>query len=479
MISTPSAQTETEKGPDLLVRIWLFLIRPWLLLVVGGLALLFSASAALLPQLPGQFATDPVGASRWFLTTANDFGPLGNTFRDLGLFDFLHSLPLRFLLTGLGLLLLIHIGELASQAWGMRRLPTLIAQADAAVGRPLALPLGTRLERRRLAVARSPGILSTEAAQWLADRYPQQSRTAHALAADPASDGEGETPGEEQRMLATVNGWAVWLRLAAGLGLFVALGGLWLMVNVGWSVHLPVLAPGESFRYVSQKLTLTYDVPQGRPPAEFRVQVGDAQATLTDITSDAADRALGLGTVRVETWSASPGLLISSNRPALAPAGQSQLAQQVGLLFPSPGSEETLTLPDQEYALRLVRLPGPSPDQPAFQVELFDSSSLVSGAPVQRLELRGSDPSSLFLDRGQLQVVFVPMPGLAVTVRSMPGLWLLWPALILILAGSVGFLRRPSFLVAQIAPWPRDRSVLILQSDDPDAVEALARFLNG
>ena len=120
-------------------------------------------------------------------------------------------------MTGLGLLLLIHIGELASQAWGMRRLPTLIAQADASVGRPLALPLGTRLERRRLAVARSPGILSTETAQWLADRYPQQSRTAHVLAADPASDGEGETPGEEQRMLATVNGWAVWLRLAAGL----------------------------------------------------------------------------------------------------------------------------------------------------------------------------------------------------------------------------------------------------------------------
>ncbi len=471
MISTPSAKTEAENGPDLLARIWLFLTRPWLLFAVGGLALLFSVSAAFLPQLPGQLATDPVGASRWFLTTANEY-TLGNTFRDLGLFDYLHSLPLRFLLTGLGLLLLLHIGDLAEQAWGMRRLAAAVVETDAEVGRELALPIMAQGSGRRLSVERSPAILAAETAQWLATAYPQQTQTTHTLA--------GETPaGQEQRLFATANGWAVWLRLAGGVGLLMALGGLWLMVNVGWSVHLPTLAPGESFRYASQELTLTYAVPQGRPPAEFRVQFGEAESILAGITPATADRGLRLGTVQVETQPAVPGLLISSNRAALAPAGQSQLAEQVGLLFPSPGSEETLTLPEQEYALRLVRLPGPTPAQPAFQVELFDSSSLVSGAPVQRLELRGSEGSSIFLDRGELQIAFVPMPGLTVSVRSMPGLWLLWPALALILVGSVGFLRRPSFLLAQIAPWPTDRSVLILQSDDPDAVESLAAFLNG
>ena len=476
MIPTPSAKTEAENGPDLLARIWLFLTRPWLLFAVGGLALLFSVSAAFLPQLPGQLATDPVGASRWFLTTANEYGAMGNTIRDLGLFDYLHSLPLRFLLTGLGLLLLLHIGDLAERAWGMRRLAAAVTQTDAEVGRPLTLPMMAQRHRRRLSVDRSPAILATETAQWLSAPFPHQTRTTHGLA--------GEAPaGQEERILATVNEWAAWLRLAGGAGLLLALGGLWLVVNVGWSVHLPVLAPGDSFRYASQKLTLTYDVPSGRPPAEFRVQFEEAQGTLSGITPATADQGLRLGTVQVDTRSAVPGLLISSNRAALAPAGQSQLAEQVGLLFPSPGSEETVTLPEQEYALRLVRLPapaqGPIPAQPTFQVELFDSSSLVSGAPVQRLELRGSEGSSIFLDRGQLQIAFVPMPGLTVSVRSMPGLWLLWPALALILVGSVGFLRRPGFLLAQIAPWPADRSVLILQSDDPDAVESLAAFLNG
>jgi len=292
------------------------------------------------------------------------------------------------------------------------------------------------------------------------------------VAADPESD--PAQPLQEQRILATANGWAAWLRVMAGLGLLLGLGGLWLTVNLGWSVYLPTLTPGATFRYAPEQLTLTYSVPQGRPPAEFQVQAGEDRATLTDITPSNADRGLRLGTVQVTTQPGAPGLLIVGNRSALALAGQDQLTQQVGLLFPSPGSEETITLPDQEYVLRLVRLPGPTPAQPAFLVELFDGSSLVSGAPVQRLEIQGGEGSSLFLDRGQLQISFLSMPGLTVSVRSMPGLWLIWLGLILALAGSLGFLRRPRFLLAQIAPWPTDRSVLILQSDDPDAVASLA-----
>ena len=57
------------------------------------------------------------------------------------MFDYLHSLPLRFLLTGLGLLLLLHIGDLAEQAWGMRRLAAAVVETDAEVGRELALPI--------------------------------------------------------------------------------------------------------------------------------------------------------------------------------------------------------------------------------------------------------------------------------------------------------------------------------------------------
>ncbi len=489
MIPTSSAPTEPVKGPDPIGRIWFFLTRPWVLLAVGGVALVFSVTAAFLPQLPGQLATDPVGASRWFLTTTNDYGSLGGTLRDLGLFDFLHSLPLRFLLAGLGLLLLLHTADLARQALRFRQLAQATAALPAQIGEALSSSALTGSSGRRMAVDLPPGAVADQVEAWLTGHFqhrqllfsPLDSPTVPGPDGPVALQSDGDSLAE-RRILATANPRSAWVRLLLGVGLLVGLVALWLVVNLGWTVHLASLTPGDSFRYASQELSLTYLLPQGRPPAEFRVQIGEAQSQVLAITPATADQRVRLGTVQVTTQAGAPGLLIASNRPALALAGQNQLTQQVGLLFPSPGSEETVTLPEQEYVLRLVRLPAPSqaptPAQPAFQVELFDSSSLVSGAPVQRLELRGSEGSSIFLDRGQLQLSFVPMPGLTVAVRSMPGLWLFWPALALIFVGSLGFLRRPSFLVAQIAPWPTDRTVLILQSDDPDALEALAVSVN-
>jgi hypothetical protein len=62
-------------------------------------------------------------------------------------------------------------------------------------------------------------------------------------------------------------------------------------------------------------------------------------------------------------------------------------------------------------------------------------------------------------------LAFVPLPSLAIQVRRMPALWLLVPALVLIVAGAFGFWPRPGFVLAQIGPWPVERSVITVQSD--------------
>ncbi len=463
-----TSPSEPSPLSTLLDRVWTFLLRPWLLLALAGLALILVVTAAVLPQLPGQFVTDPVSASRWFLTTANDYGSVGGTLRDLGLFDLTHSLTLRFLLAGLGLLLLLHTGELVGRAWAMHRLSAAVAEAGATAGEPVALNMGSMVQRQRVAVDRLPVDLTEAVGEQMATQFPAVQTTTHLLEGDGNREG-----GVESRLLGVEHGWAAWLRAAGGVGLMLGLAAMWLAVNLGWAVDLPLLTPGATFRYAPHVFSLAYTVPNRRPPAQLQIGVGEAQTTLSPV---GPNRTARLGTVSVSAESVSPGLFIVTNRAALAPAGQGQLLDQVGLLFPSPGAEETVTLPEQESALRLVRLPGPpgGPDgSPTFLVELFDSRSAVSGEPAQRLEIQSSEASSLFLDGGQLQVTFVPMPGLAVSVASLPGLWLLWPALILILVGGVGFLRRPRFVLAQIAPWPTERSVIIVQSDDPAGIEQL------
>lgn len=485
------AETAGQTPPALLDRVWRVLTRPWLLLALAGLALLLTLIASFVPQLPGQFETDPVSASRWFLTTANEYGALGGTLRDLGLFDFSHSLTLRLLLAGLGLLLLLHTAELLRRAWALQGISAAVAAAPAVIAAPVEVGSGLVVARRRWAAelpadqvaaaltekltGKSAGNLAGNLADDLIQPFPRLRTTTHPVAerSIPGPDGPvplSESGGEpaEIRLLGVTNLWAAWLRAAGGAGLVLALAGLWVVVNLGWSVDLPLLTPGAEFRYAPESLALAYTVPSGRPPAQLQVNVADAVLL---VSSDAAEQSARLGAVTVRARPVSPGLLVITNQDALAPAGQGQLVRRVGLLFPTPGAEETITLPGQESALRLVRLPGAAGEvDPTFLVELFDASSLVSGEPVQRLELQGNEASSIFLDGGQLQIAFVPMPGLSVSVRAMPGQWILWPALILAVVGGVGFLRCPRFVLAQIAPWPIDRTVLIVQSDDPDAL---------
>jgi len=59
----------------------------------------------------------------------------------------------------------------------------------------------------------------------------------------------------------------------------------------------------------------------------------------------------------------------------------------------------------------------------------------------------------------------------------MPGLWLAWPAFVLALIGAIGFWRQPRYLMIQVAPWPVDRSVVVVQGNLAQDVEAVESWL--
>ena len=71
----------------------------------------------------------------------------------------------------------------------------------------------------------------------------------------------------------------------------------------------------------------------------------------------------------------------------------------------------------------------------------------------------------------------MPLPGMEVAIRHMPARWLLWVALALAAAGFIGILLPPSVLLAQIAPWPIDRTVVTLYASESEDMEAVAAHL--
>jgi hypothetical protein len=275
---------------------------------------------------------------------------------------------------------------------------------------------------------------------------------------DDAAAGAGEEPGRRVRLLALRAPWAAYLRALCVSGLLLALSGVWVTAYYGWSLTLTALAPGSSYRNSAQDVALTYQATAADPgPAAsvLLVSLGEEEGTL------AVDEEwrLRLGATDVRAEPDGPGLLVEAadGRAALVRPGQSRGAAQVGLVFPAIGSEETLLLPDDGLGLRVVRS---AESATPFLVEVYESDNVQ---PVQRIPLSADGVATLPVGDAAIDLRFTPLPSLAVTVRHIPAPWLFWVALALTAVGGIGFLRAPAFLLAQIDPWPPERSVVVLQ----------------
>ncbi|NJN83726.1 MAG: hypothetical protein HC802_16605, partial [Caldilineaceae bacterium] len=406
--------------------VWRGLSQPLLVQICGLLTLVLLLAAMALPQLPGHLADDPAAAARWLAGQRASMGGLGDLFSTLGLYDLLHSPLLGILLAVTALLLLVHLANWVNVALAYWRLPDRLKTPSGAAGEPLALPSSQRIYRLRCFTP-----LDGDIADWQQTLEP---RFDHRWDVD-APFGQMEDDGDETRILATRHRWAAYLRPVHIVGLLLALLSVWIAALFGWQIDTPLLAPAEHFRYAGQDIDVTYETQtQGEGvEAVIRTQIG-SQIELRAVEGDATWQ---VGAHDVMATLGPPSLLVSStdNTARLTRPGSDVAEASLGLLFPTPGSEQSFLLPDAGLGLRIVRASKPATE---FAVELFASDEIL---PIQRFTVVDAMEATIGADPDELLTLrFVPLPALALTIRYAPGAWLLWPALLLTLVGLVAVL---------------------------------------
>jgi hypothetical protein len=460
-------------------RLWRWLNQPWLLWVSGGVVLAMIVASRLLPQLPGQLNDEPATAARWLLAASAEYGSLGALLAGLGLFNVLHSPLLRVLLAIVGLILLIHLAEQTGIALGIRSVQTALNKPSGSNGEPLPLASYFPIYRRRLVHGELPPEVSEALREYLARCCDRVDRAIPQIAPQQANHEDGNdgppTLLQEERVLALRHIRAAILRPLLSLGLLVLLIAAWLMATFGWQVTSPVLAPGESFHSPAHDLQFTYQPTSGSHAqatvATPVVQIKVGGETTTQAVAKIAHARLGAVNVRVEPGP--PALLAatSSGEEVLARPGQSRTAAAVGLIFPTPGSEDSVLLPALSIGLRIVR----QSDGPGFLVEFYRGDGVQ---PIQRVDIQRAGLQQVEIPGSALVLQITPLPGLQIEARRLPGTWLVWPALILVVAGLFGVWRRPVFALAQIALWPDHRALVILQSNSKLDIAAIAEHLH-
>ncbi|MDI9549668.1 MAG: hypothetical protein QM346_18905 [Chloroflexota bacterium] len=436
-----------QRSVDLVSTVWRWLLSPWTLFSAGTATLILLPAAFFLPQLPGQLNDEPAAAARWLLAAGAAYGALGNTLRVAGLFNLLGSLLFRTLLAFITLLVALHFADCLGKAFAVRTLMARFGTLTAQPGSPVTPPDGLAVYRTRKAVDDAPSALAARIAASMAQRYGYLAR--HET---------GELAGsQETRFLGVRRRHAYALQVLPPLGLLLALAAVWLFLLAGWNISSPILAPGQAYRAPAQDLLIQYLVDPG---AESSVAVSVLVEGEEVAAAAPPGARLRTGSISLQIQQEGAGLLVRTitQEPLLALPGQTDPTVDAGLILPSPGSEESILLPSLEGGLRVVRPPDGSD---SFLVEVYRGLNLE---PEQRIEITGPAQHEIGAAEQKLQLEFIPMPGLRVNVRHMPGFGLIWPAAILLIIGAAGYVLPPAFTLVQIAPWPAARAVVIVQT---------------
>lgn len=498
------ATTTRDPRTELSRTIWQWLSGRGILAVSGALLVLLFLCASFVQQMPGQVAADPAAATRWLLTVSETYGVFGNSLRALGLFDVLHHPLLQLLLAVIAIVLLVQLGNTLTALWRFWQIRQAFDEPVTAAGEPLPLPHAQPLYRLRQAAAQSPQALSTQLRQELPSQFEEITTvTLHTApyvppaeeALMPQADAGADaspTPQpvvDEVRLLASHHRrlW-IWLRPLLLLGLLIALVAVWLILQAGWAVTPPWLAPGDEYRATTQRVALAYTLAE-----EKRSLIPMLSVEIAEIAHElplGESRQLHWGQIRIEANSGPPALLIRSTDAAIALSrpGQTQRTADLGLIFPSLGSEDSVVV-ENSVGLRVVRVsrsptteqgsananngsesPLAGAPQEHFLVEVYQSDE---AKPVQTLYVSQQMSTTISINGTAREIWLIPLPSMAAAVRYQPGIWLLWVALGLVMLGVVGFAYQPAFLVVQIAPWPTERAVVVAQSDVATALDRI------
>ena len=269
----------------------------------------------------------------------------------------------------------------------------------------------------------------------------------------------------EERLLALRGQQAALLRPFLALGMLCGLTVIWLNAAFGWDYRPAALTPGERFSEPVYNVKLEYMLTQPNPNVlvpTLLASIDGEQAPLP-LGPDMVARING---VDIQAQPDAPALVVRTvdGAPLLARPGQETPVNSIGLSFPSAGSEETLLLPRQAIGLRIVRLDQgtPAAADDTFQVEVYRSGSEEA---VARSAVGSSQIETISAAGENVSLALVPLPSLSIQVRRAPGLWLVWVALALATVGLLGYRQQPGFVLAQIGPWPENRSVVTVQSN--------------
>jgi hypothetical protein len=465
--------------------LWRAAASPWLVLMLSTLLVLLLALTWVLPQVPGQLSSEAGAAERWLTAAAATRGGLGILLRSLGLFQIMHSPLLQLLLALLLFTLLVQLARLLWTAYVLRKAPAVLDVTSGINGEPLPITAAGTLLRWRLSHPAQPLALAGELQRLLDARLRHVDRRTARVAAVALPPGEENDqallePTDaitlEERLLALRGLNGVLLRPLLILGMLLALALIWINALFGWEFTAQQLVPGERTADAVHDLRFEYHLEQPSPgflQPSLIATVGNDTVSIP-VTQEMQEQ---VGNAIVRAQPGTPGLLVRTVDDALllARPGQAVPVSAIGLGFPSVGSEETLLLPQQAVGLRIVRMEqgerGPVED--GFLIEVYQGGN---ERPVARTTVDRSEIVSIPIFSGEVLLAVTPLPNLSIQVRHSPGYWLLWPALALLMLGALGFVQQSGFVLAQIGPWPPERSVITLQSDLPGEMASLHRW---
>lgn len=481
--TSPSAAAGTLPPQPLwraLDAVWQACTDPRPLMVIAVLLLAAVIVTQVAPQMPGQLRTEPLAADRWLTTTAEGFGAPGAILRTLGLFDLLHSPLFHALLWVAMFLLLVQTAQAVFVAQRIRHLPHLLSYPGEQGAEAVPVQMPQRVLRWRAALPASPlataAVCEQSLRRWAGylERRTQRVAPAPEQGLEGAPEGAAKSDSILEERLLGVRGWrTVLLQPLLPAGMLLALSMVWWTAMFSHQFLPGQLLPGERTSNTLLGVTFEYALiypAMGQIGPVLRVNKGDEQQVLP-----LAPGSITLDGVVVSVQPGAPAMLVRTLDDAalLAQPGQSSTAALQGLGFPNPGSEQVLLMPQDGVGMRIIRQESERAAS-TFIVEVFQGAS---EAPVQRFAVTGSQVERITTPRGSVPLAFIPMPMFQVQAYSAPGLWVLAAAFVLAVTGALGFRRRPAFLLAQSSPWPRERSVIILQSDRLDLLDALRREL--
>lgn len=463
--------------------LWRFLVAPRLLAVLSVLLLMGMLLGLALPQMPGQLRSEPLAAERWLSAAAAGYGALGGVLRSLGAFDVLRSPFSLATLAAMIFVLLVQTADAVLLALAMRQLSARLDDASPSSGEALSMMMPQQVERWRGAVALSPPTVmqTCEAGvrRWAGQVERRMLRVAPAppqLASLPSTATDASTTIVEERLLGVSGLVESALRPLLPLGMILALLVVTWFSMTGHSFQPAPLLPGDRASDAVLGLTAEYqlDIPQpGVLGPVLKVTRGDSEQILP-----LQPTAVSLDNVNVAVQPGAPALIVYTldERALLARPGQTHRVAMVSLGFPDPGSEQVLVLPESGVGIRLVRQDGEaSAADDSFVIEVFQGDSET---PSQRFTIAHSEVRRIETASGDIPLGFAPIAMFQMQAYTTPGVWLLAPALILTAVGAYGFRRRPTFLLAQVGPWPVERSVVVLQTNRRGEVEEVRRILD-